>query len=1068
MKIHARAILHHSCILALISIFFISIAIAQAPNPSAAALAGMREHLAEIQKSKSPGDSPAVMALRALNPRISGVQFLRTGAGDENAAIVQVEIDSATPGLGEAAMGALSAMANDALFGATTKAIDAHLLINGCDPSLWYEDNWRVLKAHGLAPVPGKTFQNLIDEGLVPGRKSPPAGQTSVAGADVRKPFVRRSSAPIANFPGGLTDLHVSLGPSHGWYYYETGDTYLLQRPRLYTVTEDYLSPSVTNPFLAPMFENAGGGVFVVRERDWQHGEVIVDNDAPMTNGDYTETMMAPGFNPFSAPPNPGWGNTALPKGSNPMTAGTARVMLIEGISVNSDIVPAAHMSWTPQIPGDGYYAVYVTWPAIANGITDATYQVHHAGGIASFTVDQTIGAGTWVYLGRFWFAQGQGSGHVRLLNQTSDADPEFKVVAGDAVKFGGGIGSTLRGPSDKASGRPRFTEGSVYWSQYSGAPDNLVYGLLSNEYDNDIASRGELTNWINGAPSGPNSDRSAGLGVPIEVFIALHSNAGGLSSRNLTSMSVYWRESDQFGSTTFPDGRPRTLNGVYTALMHDQILSDFRGLWSSTWPSVGVLTGNYGEIRRPNVPSVLLEVQVHQNVHNMMYYLDPRFRFDYARSIYKATLRFIAAQRGFTPIIQPLPPTHLQAVSNTQRAVTLRWQPKPDPLEPTATADGYIVYQSPNGWAFDNGTDVGPVTQYTIPDPQAGDVRYFRVAAYNAGGMSFPTETLGVRLAAAGKKPAVLVVSGFDRLSPPEIDDVINDNIGGFRRDIDPGVAWEANIPLSGDQLDFNFGAGSFGNSSGSMESSLEKGNTFNFINRIAPELDELGYAFDAASDEAVADGQIALANYHTVIWMLGREKLVAPHPIPNNPGRSDRMTADFEALDVDMRARLGAFMSQGGNVFLNGAELAWDLAGRADADPAAGLFLNQFLKLAYDADDASDTNQASGEAGTPFATLNTPIDFSSALSHPIYTVGRPDSFQPLAMGERVMSFGDSGRAAAVAATETNYRAVTMGFPVETILDGGQRRDVLDVTLKFLQTPLEQTPADKGGFMLR
>src|SRR5690606_12935244 len=149
--------------------------------------------------------------------------------------------------------------------------------------------------------------------------------------------------------------------------------------------------------------------------------------------------------------------------------------------------------------------------------------------------------------------------------------------------------------------------------------------------------------------------------------------------------------------------------------------------------------------------------------------------------------------------------------------------------------------------------------------------------------------------------------------------------------------VAWEANLPLSGDQLDFNFGAGSFGNSSGSMENSQEKGNTFNFIHRIAPELDALGYAFDAASDEAVADGQIALSQYHTVVWMLGDEKLVPPHPVPNHPGRSDRMSADFEALDLPMREKLAAFMSQGGHVFINGAELAWDLAGRGDADPMA-----------------------------------------------------------------------------------------------------------------------------------
>ncbi len=70
-------------------------------------------------------------------------------------------------------------------------------------------------------------------------------------------------------------------------------------------------------------------------------------------------------------------------------------------------------------------------------------------------------------------------------------------------------------------------------------------------------------------------------------------------------------------------------------------------------------MNGDYSESRRPNIPSVLLELLSHQNFLDMQFALDPRFRFEVSRSIYKGMLRFLSVQYNFKYVVQPLPVDH-------------------------------------------------------------------------------------------------------------------------------------------------------------------------------------------------------------------------------------------------------------------------------------------------------------------------------------------------------------------------------------------------------------------------
>jgi hypothetical protein len=94
----------------------------------------------------------------------------------------------------------------------------------------------------------------------------------------------------------------------------------------------------------------------------------------------------------------------------------------------NQDAASAA--TFTPDLPADGTYEVYLRWTANANRETAVPVTVNHAGGTASLTVDQTANGGTWNLIGTWTFAAGTG-GWVRL----AAADAAGYVIA-DAVRF--------------------------------------------------------------------------------------------------------------------------------------------------------------------------------------------------------------------------------------------------------------------------------------------------------------------------------------------------------------------------------------------------------------------------------------------------------------------------------------------------------------------------------------------------------------------------------------------------------------------------------------------------------
>lgn len=829
-----------------------------------------------------------------------------------------------------------------------------------------------------------------------------------------------------------LSGRHIAVWPSHGWYYEERLDRWEWQRARLFQTVEDLLPMSFIVPYLTPMLENAGAYVHMPRERDVQKQEVVIDGDVPPMDGSrYLEIgelsyAWKEGAQAGFAPLN-------VLRDENPFRQGTYRIS-------RTDSIASASISWTPLIPEDGEYAVYVSWGQEENATSDARYTVHHAGGSSSISVDQGMMAQTWVYVGTWRFNAGvdPAKAQVELTNESWDIG---KVVSADAVRFGGGMGSVER--NGQVSGRPRFTEGARYWMQYAGLPAAMVYNVTesSNDYIDDYRSRAEWVNYLRGAPLGPNKNRSEkGLGVPIDLSLAFHTDAGVTGTEETIGTLMIYSSTGTEGEREFPSGFSRFASRDLGDLMQTTIVSDIRAKYDSTWTRRAIWDRDYSESVRPNVPGVLLELLSHQNFADMRFALDPRFRFDVARSVYKSMVHFLADQNGFDPVIQPLAPDHLAAQWDGEDIV-LTWASVEDPLEESATPQGYVVYtRTPDG-GYDSGQFVS-TNRFVSEKAPAGAVHAFRVSAVNSGGESFPSETVAAgRPSGTGRDIDALIVAGFDRVSAP--GSVNYGAFRGFAGFVDEGVPDRYDLSFIGEQYDFNSDSPwldddspGHGASWSTWETHVQAGNTFDYPISHGEALLATGVRFSTMSDEALLERGSIEADMIDLI--LGEEKRT------EGPGRLDQ----FEAIPTPLQVLLRAFSTAGGDLLITGAHVATDLAG-PQADNTGRSFAADVLGMQWRTDRAAQRGDV--HVLSAFVPEEPSFSFNTGLSPLIYRVEHPDAMDPVSSGESLIRYSDNNMSAAVGVPG---RSVVMGFPFETVSSDSIRALLMGAILDYLNQP--------------
>ena len=896
------------------------------------------------------------------------------------------------------------------------------------------------------------------------------SGRTREAPA-LAAPVVQRASYAGPDINAGLAGRHIAVHPSHGWTWHKEY-RWQLQRARVHTIAEDMFPMAYINPFFIPMLENAGAVVFSSRERDFQLDEVIVDNDGH----DAVSALELKGD--WRPGPARGWNGPrpiALDHATNPFELGTTIV---------AEIAAMPEAVVTPYIPREGSYAVYASWASGEDHSPAVPVEITHLGGITRVLVNQQVAGGTWVYLGSFRFgpnpdpkreapANSPTTAQIRVLGE--GAVPSYAAEMGgrptlvsfDAIRLGGGMGNVAP-KGGHLSGAPRYAEAARYFLQYAGMPVALM-GLESwpvhfgEDYWTDIVGRGEFANWLMGAPHGPNADRTlAGLGVPIDLSLSWHTDAG-FSETGLIGTHMIYAVPDQAGEMTYPDGRSRLLGRDLATLIMDEFVRTARELYTSQWARRMLQDRGLGEIRRPNVPSALIELLSHHNFNDMKYGIDPRFQHDMARAAYKAILRFVAAQNGFEPVVQPLHPTHLTMRALDAERAEITWRAQPDPIEPTAMPTGYLVHLSRDGKAFRPGFYVeAPPAVVTGEDLSMP--LYARITAVNAGGESLPSRVVGARHSADSEAMGVLLVDGFDRVAPPAIIDEPGSR--GFSMATDPGVGWHSHYGVVGDVYDLDpkspwgndLETPGWGGSDNSLEHRLIRGNTFNHVIEYAPALVQLGLGFDSMTQDAWSAGDAeGLETDAAIIWIAGRQRTQMP-PKGIERGAPDRMQPAFQVLDAPARARLTAHLEAQGRLVLSGAYVMEDLTTGPLADADSRNFARNMLGLAASTPRATHSNTAAANPSAPEAFRSMRIvRFGRDLLPPINML---DTVYPVESAEALVPanntwlpaliYGDTNRIAAMA----SERVTVVGFPIETALPPAGRVELIRASLGLLPEP--------------
>jgi MYXO-CTERM domain-containing protein len=649
-----------------------------------------------------------------------------------------------------------------------------------------------------------------------------------------------------------------------------------------------------------------------------------------------------------------------------PFDLGGSRLMTAASTATGS-------ASWVPSIPADGNYHVYVAYSAAPTRVNDAHFVVKHAGGESHFRVNQRRHGGTWVLLGRFYFKAGQSpdKGAVVALNDSTATGN----ISLDAVRIGGGtglIGDAAMGPST----RPRYEECARYHTQFNGAPASVFApsgtNALANERNDDVSARPRFTAW----------DHEQGEDA---VYVAWHTNASGV-----TPPTVVGTEGYVYG----PNPVDGTLNftgvagsDVMARALLAELSNDLKATVDPNWRTRSLRSANLGEVNpthNPETPAVLQEIAYHDAPADAVRLKEPNFRYVAARAILQGLIKYFATRDSAPVHLPPEPPAAVSA-RNVAGGVQVRWvAPATDALDVGGhAATAYRVYQSEDGLSWDEGSETTDTfLTFLLP---AGTTRYFRVAALNAGGESFPSDTVGARV---GTAPPVLIVNAFDRL--------------------------DATMNLQEDLSRFSLGS--------PVRMLLEAMNDGSSVRRHGAAVARHEVAFDSATSEAIAAGLASFTGYQLVDWFTGR----------GGVGGAPPTRAEQDALR--------AFVTGGGHLLFSGSNVASRLAAGDAADQA---FLAEILRAAVGS--GASTLLVEGQPGDWLASATGLVLDNGTLGG--LAVGLPDVITPATGGTSVLLYAGTQLSAGVSSAPGG-QVLFLTVPFEGVVSPLRREYVLGTFL--------------------
>lgn len=784
--------------------------------------------------------------------------------------------------------------------------------------------------------------------------------------------------APATGQPAGaLAGRIIFTSAGHGWTYHNTGKVWYTQRAEANEVIEDYGNLDQMTMFVFYCF-NAGATVVPFRPVGFQTNEVVLDNDDPDVSFDGS------------------WSDS-----TSTVFHGSAGDVPYRFASLAA--TETATATYTPTIPVAGFYPVY-TWVRHGSDRTSQLYRIQHTGGPSLVRVPHHMVGNGWVYLGTYHFSAGSSRTNGSVVISNLQPTPAFGGVAiADAIRFGNGMGDIAPEAGATVSGYPREEEAARYWIQAGlgqGQP-TTIYDTAGDDTSDNVGAPPRLAREMNREAAGSFFQR---------IFLSFHSNAGG----GRGTLGLYNNESLFPGTSTSNQFRWAQLTGA-------EVNNDLSAL---TVPPLEVAWFNrganitfartdfaFGEIRNDAIggemDATIIEVAFHDSVDDARLMRDPKVRNAVARACYQATVRYMNQFDGAPLNFLPEPPGNVRAVANANGDVVVSWSP---PGTGGGAANGYVVHRSSDGYGFGNPVPVagGNTTSITLSGLPADTGIYFRVAAVNAGGESFPSETVGCRRSSDPPAPKVLFVNGFDRF----------DRTLAARQTAGPGIGGPAGGVATFDRVQ------------------PRRMNAFDYVVQHGQSLGRCGVSFDSCQNEAVLSGAVNLADYAAVIWALGEES-----------------SAD-ETFNSTEQTLVASHLAAGGNLFVSGSEIGWDLDRDSGPTAADRAFLNDQLHadLGGNLNDDAGTHQFAPVASSIFGGNSSGQFDDGTGGH--YDADFPDVLTPVGSGAMAAINYTGGRSGAAAVqydgSAGGGRLVFFGFPFETITESSVRDEYMADVLRF------------------
>ncbi len=553
------------------------------------------------------------------------------------------------------------------------------------------------------------------------------------------------------------------------------------------------------------------------------------------------------------------------------------------------------------------------------------------------------------------------------------------------------------------ASGLPRWAEAARYWLEEAGYPAAL-WDINNNEndYKDDLQSRGLWVNYLTGGSR--NNPSQPGLGIPVDVAIALHTDGYDSPDDTTTvgTLAIY-TDHDDSGRKVFANGKTRQINRDLADYVQTQIVADIRQTYTPNWTRRQLHNANYCESRYPVVPSALIEILSHKSMVDMRYGLDPEFRSTVARAIYKGLVRYLHSTDGRKVIIQPLPVRACAVAVERDTLLRLSWQPQDDPLEPTATPTHYFVYTRTDGGEWQSVKVSKPTHTFVA---QRGTRYDFYIVAANAGGRSLRSEQLSAYLSTDRNAPTALIVNAFNHAYGPEwFADSLHAGIVPHSYAVEDGQS----LAYIGEQYDWqraskwkNDDNCGWGSCYRDHQATVIVGNTHDYPVLHGRALQALNISYLSANSEAI----------HTLDTSYTFVDLIAGQ---------ERPTDSTSVLSDTLFHALSCYLQQGGRMLLSGSRIGSGLDARWTA---------AHLHYTYYAAHATRSG-AIAVADSLACTLRTEPNTIGLFA------ASPESLRPAKDAVRIARYSDTHTPAGIVwRNPSGTQTIVFGFPLEALTD--------------------------------